>query len=191
MKSADTNIKNELGGQTKLQALTKLSIVTDCTEWCALRPTRTILGVYIRPFSSRRPDTDQQAYPRALLVTPWGQKSTLAHCKLCLQDKLESESKSEFDLKILNHNRFYNSKTIRTWHFKVQGDITMIAFDTLHIYDTAEKSPQQQFEGNMTMSAVITLWELLTKCQTTTFIMNNSDKLTWLPTDFITSQQWV
>jgi hypothetical protein len=33
----------------------------------------------------------------------------------------------------------------------------MIAFDTLHIYDTAEKSPQQQFEGNMTMSAVITL----------------------------------
>jgi hypothetical protein len=67
----------------------------------------------------------------------------------------------------------------------------MIAFDTLHIYDTAEKSPQQQFEGNMTMSAVITLWELLTKCQTTTLIMNNSDKLTWLPTGFITSQQWV
>jgi hypothetical protein len=32
MKSVDTNIKNELGGQTKVQALTKLSIVTDCTE---------------------------------------------------------------------------------------------------------------------------------------------------------------
>ncbi len=75
--------KNELGGQTKVQTLTKLSIVTDCTEWCALRPTRTILGVYIRPFSSRRPDTDQQASPRAFLITPWGQQSTLAHCKLC------------------------------------------------------------------------------------------------------------
>lgn len=29
----------------------------------------------------------------------------------------------------------------------------MIAFDTLHIYDTAEKSPQQQFEGSTTSSA--------------------------------------
>jgi hypothetical protein len=35
-----------------------------------------------------------------------------------------------------------------------------------HIYEIAEISPQQQFEGHMTMSAVMTLWELLTKCQT-------------------------
>ncbi len=32
----------------------------------------------------------------------------------------------------------------------------------------AEKSPQQQCEGNTTMHAVINLWELLTKCQTIT-----------------------
>jgi hypothetical protein len=29
------------------------------------------------------------------------------------------------------------------------------------------------------MSAVITLWELLTKCQTIAFITNSSDKLPW------------
>jgi hypothetical protein len=41
---------------------------------------------------------------------------------------------------------------------------------THNIYEIAEKSPQQQFGGNTTMSAVITLWELLTKCQTIIFI---------------------
>jgi hypothetical protein len=44
-----------------------------------------------------------------------------------------------------------------------------------HIYQIAEKSSQQQFEGNMTMNPVLTLWELLTKCQTATFITNSSD----------------
>ncbi len=44
--------------------------------------------------------------------------------------------------------------------------------------------------GNTTMSAVITSWELLTKWQTITFITNGSDKLPWLPTEFISSQQW-
>jgi hypothetical protein len=43
----------------------------------------------------------------------------------------------------------------------------------------------------MRMSAVITSWESLTKCQTITFIMNSSDELQWLPSDFISSQQWV
>jgi hypothetical protein len=33
------------------------------------------------------------------------------------------------------------------------------------------------FEGNMTMSVVIILWELLRKCQTITFIMNGSEEL--------------
>jgi hypothetical protein len=47
----------------------------------------------------------------------------------------------------------------------------------LQIHEIAEKSPQQGFEGNMKMSAVITLQELLTQCQTITFIMNCSDKL--------------
>jgi hypothetical protein len=32
---------------------------------------------------------------------------------------------------------------------------------------------------------------LLTKWQTITFITNGSDKLPWLPTEFISSQQWV
>jgi hypothetical protein len=42
----------------------------------------------------------------------------------------------------------------------------------------AEKSPHQQFEGNtMTVSAVLTLWELLTKGQTVTFIINNTAEL--------------
>jgi hypothetical protein len=44
-----------------------------------------------------------------------------------------------------------------------------------HIYQIAEKSSQQQFEGNMTMNPVLTLWELLTKYQTATFITNSSD----------------
>ncbi len=34
------------------------------------------------------------------------------------------------------------------------------------IYEVAEKSPQQQFEHKTMMSAVITLWESLTRCQT-------------------------
>jgi hypothetical protein len=55
-------------------------------------------------------------------------------------------------------------------------------------YEVVEKSPRQQFEGNTTTSAVITLWELLTKCHTVTFITNSSDELPWLlPTDFISS----
>lgn len=37
-----------------------------------------------------------------------------------------------------------------------------------------EKLPQQHFEGNMTIKAVITFREPLTKCQTITFTMNSS-----------------
>jgi hypothetical protein len=44
-----------------------------------------------------------------------------------------------------------------------------------HIYEIAEKYPQQQFEVNMTLSSVITLWVSLTKCQTFTFITNSSN----------------
>jgi hypothetical protein len=51
----------------------------------------------------------------------------------------------------------------------------------IYIYEIAEKSWQQPFQGNTTKSAVVTLWELLTKCQIIIFIMNNSDKLPWLP----------
>jgi hypothetical protein len=37
------------------------------------------------------------------------------------------------------------------------------------------------FEGNTTISAVITLWQLLTKYQTIIFITNSSDKLPGYP----------
>jgi hypothetical protein len=43
-------------------------------------------------------------------------------------------------------------------------------------------------KSNMIMDQVITLWVLLTKCITITFITNGGDKLPWLPTDFISSQ---
>ncbi len=39
----------------------------------------------------------------------------------------------------------------------------------------SDKSPQKQFDGDTTMTAVITLWESVTKCQT---IINSSAKLT-------------
>jgi hypothetical protein len=49
---------------------------------------------------------------------------------------------------------------------------------TTQLYEIAEKSPQQQFEGNRTRSADKNLRELLiTKCQTITFIRNSSDEL--------------
>jgi hypothetical protein len=55
----------------------------------------------------------------------------------------------------------------------------------------ANKSQQQQSECNMTISAVITLSVWHARYQTGTFITHSSDKLPWLPTDFISSQRWV
>jgi hypothetical protein len=40
----------------------------------------------------------------------------------------------------------------------------------------------------MIASVFITLWELLTKCLTVTFVKHSSEDQQWLPTDFITSQ---
>jgi hypothetical protein len=79
-----------------------------------------------------------------------------------------------------------------SWHTPVPVQWRSL---TEHIYEIAEKSQQQQFEGNMTMSAVITLWELLMchnlrKCQTISFVRNGNDKLPWLYADFISSYQW-
>jgi hypothetical protein len=48
-----------------------------------------------------------------------------------------------------------------------------------YICGITEKSPQQHFEGNTTKTTVITLWEVLTKCQTATFIINSNDELLW------------
>jgi hypothetical protein len=46
-----------------------------------------------------------------------------------------------------------------------------------HIYQIAQKFPQELCTDNMTMSAVTTLWELLKTCQTIPVITNSSDKL--------------
>jgi hypothetical protein len=67
-----------------------------------------------------------------------------------------------------------------------------------HIYNIADKTPQYHIEGHSTvswenpqtnvtrMSVVTTLWGSLTKHKTIiTFIMNSSDQLPWLSTDFI------
>jgi len=57
----------------------------------------------------------------------------------------------------------------------------MSDFSYKYIYEIAEKS-LQLLEANMTMSAVITLRELVREFPTITFIMNSSDKLPWIPT---------
>ncbi len=67
-----------------------------------------------------------------------------------------------------------------------------------HIYNIADKNPQYHIEVHSTvswenlqtnvtrMSVVTTLWVSLTKYKTIiTFIMNSSDRLPWLSTDFI------
>jgi hypothetical protein len=46
---------------------------------------------------------------------------------------------------------------------------------TEHIYEITEKSLQQQFEGDMIASVFITLWKLLTKCLTVTFVKHSSE----------------
>jgi hypothetical protein len=64
----------------------------------------------------------------------------------------------------------------------------------LHKWNCRE-SPKQQFEGNMAMSAVLTLWEL---CQPVTFITNSIHERhmttnwlhQWLCTDFISFCKW-
>jgi hypothetical protein len=80
---------------------------------------------------------------------------------------------------------FSSTFNVSTYHVP----LTHQMLDKLYIYEITEKS-LKHFENNMTFIAVITLWELLTNCQTLTFIMNSSDKLSWLPTDFISCQGW-
>jgi len=68
-------------------------------------------------------------------------------------------------------------------------------FRTKPIYEIAGKTAQQHFEGKDSwvlvllkrreMSAVTTLWVLLTKYKTITFMMNSSDELPQLLTDLI------
>lgn len=54
-----------------------------------------------------------------------------------------------------------------------------------HINEIEEKTPQQHFEVSTKTFMAITFWESLKTC---TFIMNSSNELPWLPTDFISFQ---
>ncbi len=56
----------------------------------------------------------------------------------------------------------------------------------IQIHGIAEKSPQH-FGGNTAMSAILTLWESLTKYLSITFYTNNSDELPWLPAGIVSS----
>lgn len=68
--------------------------------------------------------------------------------------------------------------------------ICVQAICTIQIHGIAEKSPQH-FGGNATMSAILTLWESLTKYLSITFITNNSDELPWLPAGIVSSWRCV
>jgi hypothetical protein len=93
-------------------------------------------------------------------------------------------------------NKHHMSKNITLWraYFKSLVKQTykfrLSTWPWHHIYEIAEKSPQHQFEGNRTISAVITLCETHKESDLTS-ITNSSDKLPWLPTDFISSWKWV
>ncbi len=62
-----------------------------------------------------------------------------------------------------------------------RGTLEKQAFETLcyNLFEIPKGNPQH-FDDNTTMNAAITLWELLPKCQTITFIMNSNCKLPWL-----------
>jgi hypothetical protein len=62
-----------------------------------------------------------------------------------------------------------------------RGTLEKQAFQTLcyNLFEIPKGNPQH-FDDNTTMNTVITLWELLPKCQTITFIMNSNCKLPWL-----------
>ncbi len=56
-----------------------------------------------------------------------------------------------------------------TLHLKLLNKMWRLSAAIRHsTYGIAHKSPQQQFEGNRRMSAAITFWASLTKCQTIT-----------------------
>jgi len=81
----------------------------------------------------------------------------------------------------------WSSTIINCYHWTLGYTLTS---DCHHIYKIADKYPHQQFEHDITMSAVTTLWDLLTKCQTViTFITNTSDGLPWPPTLTTTTEK--
>ncbi len=112
-----------------------------------------------------------------LLNPQWGERAetiSIYHTSICSWwGKHNSIRTISF---IMLEDIYHKKHTSRVWQISIKLS------RNLH---------KHQFEGNMTMNAVITLWELLTKCQTIIFIMNSSEELPWLPTDFVSSWQWV
>ncbi len=72
---------------------------------------------------------------------------------------------SFFHLHINLYAGYYSTSTKSASYKTLQQDINFVLVKTLqsggHIYEIAEKPPLQHFEGNTTMSVVLTLWELL------------------------------
>jgi hypothetical protein len=66
---------------------------------------------------------------------------------------------------------------IKSLHLLIMVTDLFVATMITHIYEIAEKSVKQYFEGSMTISEVTTFWELLTKCHTITLITTDADKL--------------
>jgi hypothetical protein len=92
------------------------------------------------------------------------------------------------------HMYLLNAKKIQTANGKgmqIVSRLWLTERKETHIWEIAEKSAQQNFEENKTMSASHNLGESCTQSDRpsdVTFITNSSDKLPWLhTTDFISS----
>ncbi len=114
---------------------------------------------------------------------------------LLLHTRLMSLHKRTNMYKIPQRVVVYRAYTITAWNYQNQNCYgTMLAASwATGLKDrwSCREISTTTIKGNTTMSAVITSWESLTKWQTITFITNGSDELPWLPTEFISSQQWV
>ncbi len=85
------------------------------------------------------------------------------------------------------HFQFALCAILQKLQWKIIKYLSNISIQILCLWD-CRKSPQPHFQANMIMSAIIFLWESLTKCQTITFITDSSDnELPWLSTDMIIS----
>ncbi len=86
----------------------------------------------------------------------------LSVCILCFWFLMQN---SFFHLHINLYAGYYSTSTKSASYKTLQQDINFVLVKTLqpggHIYEIAEKPPLQHFEGNTTMSVVLTLWELL------------------------------
>ncbi len=84
-----------------------------------------------------------------LLVKPWNIRAP--NLPLCATASIMSCLKS-------------NRNNQKTWSPPLWVSISNALIAGKNSYKIAKKSPQQHFEGNLTMSVVITSWQLLRKC---------------------------